>query len=173
MEGKLNLTWKRGTEWESYMKEKSTRLDNQLVVEGILRARAWSVSYWGKIIWLSLPMPVVIWRIPYLPLLHWASRWISTIKLHPSDIIYNSLKLWATIFGRKGFPGCTSGKEPTYQCRRHKRQGFDPWVRKIHWRRAWQSTLVFLSGESWTQEPGGLQSIGSQSQTQLKQLTIA
>ena len=26
---------------------------------------------------------------------------------------------------------------------------------------------------SWTQEPGGLQSIGSQSQTQLKQLTTA
>ena len=46
-----------------------------------------------------------------------------------------------------GFPGGTTGKEPTYQCRRHKRQGFDPWVRKIPWRRAWQPTLV-LPGES-------------------------
>ena len=26
--------------------------------------------------------------------------------------------------------------------------GFDPWVRKILWRRAWQSTLVFLPGKS-------------------------
>ena len=26
--------------------------------------------------------------------------------------------------------------------------GFDPWVRKIPWRRAWQSTPVFLPGES-------------------------
>ena len=26
--------------------------------------------------------------------------------------------------------------------------GFDPWVRKIPWRRAWQPTLVFLPGES-------------------------
>ena len=44
-----------------------------------------------------------------------------------------------------GFPG---DKEPTCQFRRHKRHGFDPWVRKIPWRRAWWSTSVFLSGES-------------------------
>ena len=25
--------------------------------------------------------------------------------------------------------------------------GFDPWVRKIPWRREWQATLVFLPGE--------------------------
>ena len=34
---------------------------------------------------------------------------------------------------------------------RHKRCGFNPWVRKILWRRAWKSTLVFLSGESYGQ----------------------
>ena len=33
-----------------------------------------------------------------------------------------------------------SGKEPTCQCRRHKRCGFDPWVGKICWRRKWQPT---------------------------------
>ena len=27
-------------------------------------------------------------------------------------------------------------------------KGFNPWVRKIPWRRAWQPTLVFLPGES-------------------------
>ena len=42
----------------------------------------------------------------------------------------------------------TSGKEPTCQCRRHKRRGFKPLVRKIHWRWAWQPTPVFLPGES-------------------------
>ena len=26
--------------------------------------------------------------------------------------------------------------------------GFNPWVRKIPWRRAWQPTPVFLAGES-------------------------
>ena len=49
---------------------------------------------------------------------------------------------------QEGFPGGASGKEPTCQCRRHKRYGFHPWVRKILWRRAWQPTPVFLSGES-------------------------
>ena len=40
----------------------------------------------------------------------------------------------------EGFPGSPSGKEPTCQCRRRKRRGFDPWVGKIPWRRAWQPT---------------------------------
>ena len=46
------------------------------------------------------------------------------------------------------FPGGASGKEPTCQCRRQKRHGFDPWVGKIPWRRAWQPSPVFLPGES-------------------------
>ena len=32
------------------------------------------------------------------------------------------------------------------------RYGFDPWVRKIPWKRAWQPTLVFLPGESHGQK---------------------
>ena len=56
-----------------------------------------------------------------------------------------------------------SGKEPACQCGRSKRHGSDPWVRKIPWRRAWQRNPAFLPGESsWTKEPGGLQSMGSQ-----------
>jgi len=47
----------------------------------------------------------------------------------------------------KGFPGRASGKEPICQFRRHKRHGFDSWVRKIPWRRVWQPIPVFLSGE--------------------------
>ena len=43
------------------------------------------------------------------------------------------------------FPRWLSGKESTYQCRRCK---FDPWVRKIPWRRKWQPTPVFLPGKS-------------------------
>ena len=35
--------------------------------------------------------------------------------------------------------------------------------REDPWRRAWQPTLVFLPGESpWTEEPGGLPSMGSE-----------
>ena len=41
--------------------------------------------------------------------------------------------------------------------------GFDPWVGKMPRRRAWPPTPVFLPGESsWTEEPGGLQPMGSQ-----------
>ena len=43
----------------------------------------------------------------------------------------------------------------------------ETWVRSLGWedpwRRAWQFTPVFLPGESpWTEEPGRLQSLGSQ-----------
>ena len=48
----------------------------------------------------------------------------------------------------RGFPGGTSGKELTCQCRRQKRRGFNPWVRKIPWRRKWQPTPIFLPGKS-------------------------
>ena len=41
--------------------------------------------------------------------------------------------------------------------------GLDPWVGKILWSRARQPASVFLPRESpWTQEPGGLQSMGVQ-----------
>ena len=62
-----------------------------------------------------------------------------------------------------GFPGDTSGKEPTCQCRRHKRLRSNPWVKKITWRRKWQPTPVLLPGKfPWTEKPGRLQSIGLQ-----------
>ena len=46
------------------------------------------------------------------------------------------------------FSNGASGKEPTCQFRRHKRLGFNPWVGKIPWRRAWQVPRVFPTGES-------------------------
>ena len=33
-------------------------------------------------------------------------------------------------------------------CLQYRRPGFDPWVKKIPWRRKWQPTPVFLPGES-------------------------
>ena len=62
-----------------------------------------------------------------------------------------------------GIPRWLSGKEPACQCRSYKRLGLDSWVRKKPWRRKWQPIPVFLPGESpRTEEPGGLQSMGSQ-----------
>ena len=54
----------------------------------------------------------------------------------------------ACVHAKSGFPGGASGKEHTHQCRRHKRRRFDPWVRKIPWRRAQQPTPV---GHNWKQ----------------------
>ena len=44
----------------------------------------------------------------------------------------------------QGLPWWLSGKESTCQCRR---PGFDPWAKKIPWRRKWQLTPVFLPGK--------------------------
>ena len=68
-----------------------------------------------------------------------------------------------TIYLLVAFPAGASGKESTCQCRRCKRHEFDPWVRKIPWRRKWQPHSRVLVWEIlWTEEPGGLQSMGSQ-----------
>ena len=64
-------------------------------------------------------------------------------------------------FQTPGLPRCTSGKELDCECRRYKRHSFSPWVGKIPWRRAWRPTPVFFPGVPGTEQPGGLQSIGS------------
>ena len=46
-----------------------------------------------------------------------------------------------------GFPGGASGKEPSCRCRRHK---FNLWVKKISWRREWQSPLEYSCLENPT-----------------------
>ena len=67
-----------------------------------------------------------------------------------------------------GFPGGTSGKELSCQWR----CGFDPWVGKIPWRRAWQPTPVFLPGESHGQRTlAGYSLWDHEESTQLKWLS--
>ena len=44
---------------------------------------------------------------------------------------------------------CLTGKESTCQSWRCE---FDPWIRKITWRRKWQPTLVILPGKSHGQQ---------------------
>ena len=56
------------------------------------------------------------------------------------DSITNSMDMNLS----KLFPGGASGKESACRCRRHKRCGFSPWVRKIPWRRKWHPTPVVL-----------------------------
>ena len=67
-----------------------------------------------------------------------AIKQILVLSLFISMALRGSLKLF-------GLPRWFSGKESACQYQRH---GFDPWVGKIPWRRKWQPTPVFLSGES-------------------------
>ena len=87
---------------------------------GILQARTLE--------WLPLPSPnlLITWKYPARP-----SKSLGALN---SPYLGLSLVL-----------GGASGKEPACQCRRRKKQEFDPWVRKIPWRRAWQP---FLPAES-------------------------
>ena len=48
-----------------------------------------------------------------------------------------------------GFPGGSDGKESACNA---GDPGFDPWVGKIPWRRAWQPTPVFLHRKSHGQK---------------------
>ena len=41
-----------------------------------------------------------------------------------------------------------SGRESACQCMNHRRHEFDPWIRKIPWRRKWHPSPVFLPGKS-------------------------
>ena len=68
-----------------------------------------------------------------------------------------------------GFPGGMSGREPACQCRTCRRSGFDPYVRKILWRRVWQPTLVLVPGESHGQSASSAKVHGvAKSGTRLK-----
>ena len=60
------------------------------------------------------------------------------------------------------FPGGTRDKEPTCQCRRHKRHRFDPWLGRFPGGEHGNPHQFLAWRIPWTEKPGGLQSIGSQ-----------
>ena len=57
----------------------------------------------------------------------------------------------------EGFSGGSVVKNPPANARRCGRCGFDPWVRKIPWRRKWQLLQYSCWENSMTEEPGRLQ----------------
>ena len=62
-----------------------------------------------------------------------------------------------------GLPGGASVKEPAYQCRRHKRLGFDPLGQEDPLEKDMATHSSVLAWRiPWAEQPGGLQSIKSQ-----------
>ena len=71
---------------------------------------------------------------------------------------------------KDGLPGGAGAKEPTCQRRRRKRREFHLWKDQedaLEEGTAIDSRILAWR-PSWTEEPDGLQSMGSQSQTRLK-----
>ena len=72
----------------------------------------------------------------------WEGHYIMTLRsVHQED---------------RGLPRWRSGKESAYQCRRHRRLEFDPWVGKISWRRKRQPSPVFLGYSPWGHKDSGM-----------------
>ena len=92
----------------------------------IWRRKPGSFRYW---LWLPPSLRQLWGQIMWSPL------WFFPLHYVPGDIpclLANSAY---------GCPGWLSDKRSTYQCRRLRRRAFDPWVRKIPWRRKWHPTL--------------------------------
>ena len=133
-------------------------------------------------------LPANIWdlkdagTIPGLGRFPWSRKWQSAPVFLPGKFHGQRSLEGSSSWGRKELDttewlnthvGDTSGKEPTWQCRRHKGCQFDPWVRKISWKQTWRLTPVYLLRESYGQRSlEGYSPEGWKRQTGLKQLSM-
>ena len=89
---------------------------------------------------------------------------------HEISLVWHFLQCAPDIEEGRSVRWCR-GQESACQC---KRPRFDPWVRKIPWRRKWQPTPVFLPGESHGQRSlAGSSPWGRKESTRLNSLTAA
>ena len=109
----------------------------------------------------EVPMFFEMWRrtvtVPnldglYLPLLDKGIVWLSNLEKED--------------YKHCGFPRWCSHKESICQWERHRRFKFNPWIRKIPWRRKYPLMTVifffFFWKIPWTEEHVGLQLVGLQ-----------
>ena len=80
----------------------------------------------------SIPPSITVFSNESTLCIRWPKYWSFSFNISPSS----------------EHPGLISFRMALCKCRRHRRCGFDPWVRKIPWRRKWQPTPVILSGKS-------------------------
>ena len=100
------------------------------------------------LVWfLSWEDPLEKGMATHSSILAWRTPWTEEPGGLPSTESKRVGPNWAT--KHIGLPKWNSHKESACQCRRcKKRLGFDTCIRKISWRRKWQTTPVFLSGKS-------------------------
>ena len=78
-------------------------------------------------------------------------------------LVYNYLRAFML---RLGFPDGSMGKEWTCNAGETGNMGFDPWIRKIPWKRKWQLISVFLPEKPHGQRRlAGYSSLGSKEST--------
>ena len=73
--------------------------------------------------------------------------WAAVYGVAQSQTQLKQLSNSSSSMGLIGLSWWLISKRIHLQCRSYRRYGFDPWVRKILWRRKWQHSLVFLPGE--------------------------
>ena len=103
-----------------------------------------------------------------------ATKMMTMIATAACHLLYITLGIKLLTYNfSKGFPWWLSAKESACNagdCLQHSSPRFDPWVRKIPWRRKWQSTPVFLPGKChWQRSLAGYSPWGRKSQTWLSE----
>ena len=81
-----------------------------------------------------------------------ATPWTAAYEAPPS-MGFSRQECWSGVpLLLPGFSQWYSGKESAWWCRRRKRHGFNPWIRKIPWSKKWQPTPIFLPGKFMDRE---------------------
>ena len=96
-------------------------------------------------------MKLVFWMLSLKPAFHSlllpSSRGSLVLHFLPLEWYHLPIWSWRFLLAILIPARWRSGKEFAGQCRRLRRCGFDPWVRKILWNRKSQPTPVFLPGK--------------------------
>ena len=120
-----------------------------------LHSNPWvCLALWMDILFMSISITTHIFSFGkywFTELCGSSKHWHTSNDTKESiEVAIYPIKYWEAV-GRlvvnSGFTVRWGGKESVCQCRRHKRCGFNSWVRKILWRRKWLPILVFLSGK--------------------------
>ena len=137
-------------------KKKSRKIPQSPIVNKFISCKFWSenVLYGVQSASLSLTALYVSFCRFYENKSHQCNKYLShgrkpklnLILISPLKHISSNLVSFKTYSSATwGLPGGLVRLRICLQCRR---LGFDPWVRKIPWRRKWQPTSVLLPGES-------------------------